>query len=115
MNSYGYYFFYPTNLVARARFMIYVILTRTVCPPVQAHRRRKILNIWAGGVQGSENFGGRRGRARGGGKLFAGCKLIEAPAPNQCKISSFLTLKTESIGKLRLNRIEKYSFRNAFK
>ena len=54
-------FFYPTNLVARARFMIYVILTRTVCPPVQAHRRRKILNIGAGGVQGSENFGGRRG------------------------------------------------------
>ena len=27
-----------------------------------------------------------------GAKLFAGCKLIGAPAPNQCQIITFLTL-----------------------
>ena len=62
------------------------------------HRRRKVLNI-----------GGRRGarfRILGGGargaKLFAGCKLIGAPAPNQCQIIAFLTLKTDNIAKLRI-------------
>ena len=38
---------------------------------------------------------------RGGGKLFAGCKLIGAPAPNQCQIITFLTLKNDNIAKLR--------------
>ena len=44
------------------------------------------------------------GRSKGGGgggdgaKLFAGCKLIGVPAPNnQCHIISFLTLKTDNI------------------
>ena len=45
------------------------------------HRRRKVLNIGGGGGgggggQGSENWGEGQ---RGGGKLFAGCKLIGAP------------------------------------
>ena len=47
------------------------------------HRRRKVLNI--GGVR-VQNIGG-------GDKRFAGCKLIGAPAPNQCQIITFLTLK----------------------
>ena len=38
----------------------------------------------------------------GGGKLFAGCKLIGAPAPNQCQKITFLTLKTDNIAKLRI-------------
>ena len=37
-----------------------------------------------------------------GGKLFAGCKLIGAPAPNQCQIMTFVTLKTDNIAKLRI-------------
>ena len=41
-------------------------------------------------------FGGQ------GGKLLAGCKLIGAPAPNQCQIITFLTLKTDSIAKLEI-------------
>ena len=36
------------------------------------------------------------------GKLFAGCKLIRAPVPNQCQIITFLTLKTDNIAKLRI-------------
>ena len=47
--------------------------------------------------------------ARGGGKRFAGCKLIGAPASNQCQMITFLTLKTDK------NTIEKYTFRNTFK
>ena len=35
-------------------------------------------------------------------KLFAGCKLIGAPAPNQCQIITFLTLKTRNIAKVRI-------------
>ena len=35
-----------------------------------------------GGGQGSENLAPRGG----GGKLFAGCKLTGASAPNQCQI-----------------------------
>ena len=48
--------------------------------------------------------GGGAGGARGarGAKLFAGCKLIGAPAPNQCQIVTFLTLKTDDIAKLRI-------------
>ena len=43
------------------------------------------------------------GMGEGGGKHFAGCKLIGAPAPNQCcKIITFLTLKTDNIAKLRI-------------
>ena len=44
---------------------------------------------------------GGGGRAREA-KLFAGCKLIGAPAPNQCQIITFLTLKTDYIAKLRI-------------
>ena len=44
---------------------------------------------------------GGGGGAKGGG-LFAGCKLIGAPAPNQCQIITFLTLKTDNIAKLRI-------------
>ena len=36
-----------------------------------------------------------------GAKLFAGCKLIGAPVPNQCQIITFLTLKTDNKAKLR--------------
>ena len=45
--------------------------------------------------QGSEYWG------QGGGELFAGCKQIGAPASNQCRIFTFLTLKTDNIAKLR--------------
>ena len=38
----------------------------------------------------------------GGGQLFAGCKLIGAPAPNQCQIITFFTLKTKYITALRI-------------
>ena len=37
-----------------------------------------------------------------GGILFAGCKLIGAPAPNQCQIIIFLTLKIDNRAKLRI-------------
>ena len=40
----------------------------------------------------------------GGGKLFADCKLIEATTPNQCQIITFLTLKTDNIAKLRIEK-----------
>ena len=73
------------------------------------HKRRKVLNIWGGGGGKVQSIGGQ-----GGSKLFDGCKQIGAPAPNQCKIITFLTLKTVNIAKLE-NRIEKYDFRNAFK
>ena len=64
------------------------------------HMRRKVLNIWGGGEQGSEYWGG--GGARGA-KLFAGCKLTRAPASNQYQIITFLTLKTDNIAyKLRI-------------
>ena len=55
--------------------------TRGTC-----QRRRKVLNIWAGGGGGG---GGRGGGGqgseyweggKGGGKLFTGCKLIGVPA-----------------------------------
>ena len=47
-------------------------------------------------------------------KGFAGCKVIGAPAPNQCQIITFLTLKTDNRAKLK-NRIEKYTVKNTFK
>ena len=46
----------------------------------------KVQNIWGGG---------------GEGKLFAGCKLIGAPVPNQHQIITLLILKTDDIAKLR--------------
>ena len=54
-----------------------------------------------GGGEGGkvQNTGG--GGGGGGRKLFADCKLIGAPAPNQCQIVTFLTLKTDNIAKLR--------------
>ena len=67
----------------------------------QVHRCRKVLNTEGG--QGSDysywGWGGPRG---GRGKLFTGCKLIGVPAPNQCQIITFLTLKTDNIAKLRI-------------
>ena len=66
--------------------------------------RRKVFNIeGGGGVEGGRNKvrniggGGPRG---GGGKTFAGCKLIGNPAPNQCQIITFPTLKTDNMEKL---------------
>ena len=54
---------------------------------------------WGGG-------GGARFKILGGGargdQLFAGCKLIGAPAPNQCQIMTFFTLKTNYIKQLRV-------------
>ena len=60
-----------------------------------------------GGGQGSEYWGAKvqnigGGGGQGGAKLFAGCKLIGAPDPNQCQIITFLTLKTDNIAKLRI-------------
>ena len=51
-----------------------------------------------GGGQGSKYWGGG---ARGD-QFFAGCKLIGAPAPNQCQIMTFFTLKTNYIKQLRV-------------
>ena len=50
---------------------------------------------------GGGGGGGARGGQGEGAKLFAGCKLIEAHAPNQCQIITFFTLKTDNIAKLR--------------
>ena len=50
-----------------------------------------------GGNVQDMGWGGARG-----GKLFAGTKLIGAPDPNQCQITTFLTLKTDNIAKLRI-------------
>ena len=47
-------------------------------------------------------LGGGGGGGGQGGQLFAGCKLIGAPAPNQCQIITFFTLKTNYITKLRI-------------
>ena len=47
-----------------------------------------------------KNIGGAGGQ--GGAKILAGCKLIGAPAPSQCQIITFLTLKTDNIAKLRI-------------
>ena len=46
--------------------------------------------------------GGGGGGVASGAKPVAGCKLIGAPAPNQCKIIIFITLKTDNIAKLRI-------------
>ena len=57
--------------------------------------------MWGGGRgQGSEYGGGGGGCKKT--KLFAGCKLIGDPAPNQCQTITFLTLKTDNIAKLRI-------------
>ena len=62
------------------------------------------FRIWGGGGGG----GVQEGQTWGGGgeckkaKLFAGCKLIGDPAPNQCQTITFLTLKTDNIAKLRI-------------
>ena len=65
--------------------------------------------MWGGGGGGqrSEYLGGGGGggggaRGQGGGKLFAGTKLTGAPDPSQCQITTFLTLKTDNIAKLRI-------------
>ena len=59
--------------------------------------------FWTG-EGGGERFrifrGGGGGKGRG--KLFAGCKLIGAPAHNQCQIITFLTLKTDNTAKLKI-------------
>ena len=49
---------------------------------------------------GSE-FGGGGGGGKGA-KLFADCKVIVAPAPNQCQIITFLTLKIDNIARFRI-------------
>ena len=72
--------------------------------------------MWGGGGWSGARFrilGGPAGGGGEGGKLFAGCKLIGVPAPNQCQIITFLTLKTDNIAKIK-NRIERYAFRNTF-
>ena len=54
-----------------------------------------------GGGGKVQNIRGRGG-GQGGAKLFAGCKLIGASAPNQCQIITLLTLKTDNISKPRI-------------
>ena len=92
----------------------YYILRCIGSPPYfplfsQRHRRRKVLNIGGGGGGKVQHIlcvcgggGGKWGKGGKGGKLFPGCKLIGAPAPNQCQIITFLTLKTDNIAKLRI-------------
>ena len=48
-----------------------------------------------------QNIGGGGGGWQSGATLFAGCKIIRAPAPNQCQRITFLILKTDDIAKLR--------------
>ena len=58
------------------------------------------MGVGVGGGGGKvQNIAGRQW---GGGGLLAGCKLIGAPAPNQCQIIRFLTLQTDNIAKFRL-------------
>ena len=61
------------------------------------HRLMKVLNIGGGARFGILGVGPRQGA-----KLFAGCKLLGDPAPNQCQIITFPTLKTDNIAKLRI-------------
>ena len=61
--------------------------------PSQVQERFGILGV---DVQTIRGVGGARGA-----KLFAGCKLVGAPAPNQCQIIPFLILKTDNIANLR--------------
>ena len=57
------------------------------------HRRSEVLNRGGGvGEVGCARFR-ILGAKVGGGQLFAGRKLIGSPAPNQCQIITFLTLK----------------------
>ena len=58
--------------------------------------------LGGGGGGGGKVQNIRGGGGKGGGKLFAGCILIGAPAPNQCQIIIFLTLKTDNIANLRI-------------
>ena len=51
---------------------------------------------------GGGEGGGKVQNKWGWGQLFAGCKLIGSPAPNQCQIITFLILKTDDIAKLRI-------------
>ena len=39
------------------------------------------------------------------GKLFAGCKLKGALAPNQCQIIAFLIFTTDITAKLRIEKV----------
>ena len=53
------------------------------------------------------NIGGTGGKVQntgGGGGGAINCKLIGAPAPNQCQIITFLTLKTDNIANLRIEK-----------
>ena len=59
------------------------------------------MNIGGGGAR-FKILGGGGGRGARGDQLFAGCKLIGAPAPNQCQIMTFFTLKTNYIKQLRI-------------
>ena len=67
-----------------------------------SYRRRKVFNIGGQRFKILGGGGGGGGGARRGGKLFAGCKQIGAPAPSQCHKITFLTLKTDNIAKLRI-------------
>ena len=51
-----------------------------------------------GGGGNVQNIGG----GGGGGEARGPYLLIGAPAPNQCQITTFLTLKTDNIAKLRI-------------
>ena len=71
------------------------------------HRCREILNIGGTKVQNifvclSMCVCVGRGGGQGRTKLFAFCKLIGAPAPNQCQFIAFLTLKTDDLTKFRI-------------
>ena len=60
------------------------------------HRRRKVLST---GVRVKVQKIGGQGEGR---QLFTGCKLIKAPLLNQCQLITFLTLKTDSKAKFRI-------------
>ena len=84
--------------VVEPKFLFFLYQS-VVFDTFNSHKREKVWNMGGGGwgVGGKvQNIGG----PRGGGKVFAGCKLIGPPTPNQCQIITFLKLKTDNIAKL---------------
>ena len=97
--SYFYVFLFILYLSIIIFLSVYPVINKKIyIITLSYHRRKKVLNMVGrgGGGQGSEYWGAK------GGKVFASCKLIGAPAPNQCQIITFPTLKTDNIANLRI-------------
>ena len=73
---------------------------------VQLHRRRKGFEYWGGGGARFRILGG--GGQGGGVKLFAGCKLIGAPALNSDNIAQLRIQLKRVLFKIHSNKIKVY-------